>query len=369
MISTIREQLSQFGVETNQSVYADYQDGILDFPISTAPFLNVQLNEYGQAAVFQKNTAEAISFDAAVERLGGLTMRQSLPELPWFCANLESLSLARQEGRPLAVVGGPCLFGVDEVLVEVSMGSERKVFDYCTGRHFNAEQDGEEENLSQFLLNASQRITGINIHDQKTGVTSQEHSSILWLFQVADALNARIVMPLPDMSYEKYLHAILSPLPTSVTDAAEMEFRSVANRIAGLYIAETERIALDYPNVQYYILHERDEVMCRQFYRMREPFIERHKVLRRITGIPEKLESIKDYISMLALPYYLYGIQDILQVDSLDEIDSFRKCRWAHKGTVNLACMLYPERLSKDGINTIFQATHAFKEYRNEDAI
>ena len=59
---------------------------------------------------------------------------------------------------------------------------------------------------------------------------------------------------------------------------------------------------------------------------------------------------------MPALPFYLLGIRDILEIDSVDETDSFRKCGKAHKGTINLSCILYPEKLSADGKNTVYHA-------------
>ena len=67
---------------------------------------------------------------------------------------------------------------------------------------------------------------------------------------------------------------------------------------------------------------------------------------------------------MPALPYYIYGIKNIVQVDSIDETDSYRKCRLAHKNVMELSGILYPERISRDGENAIFFTTPAYKEYR-----
>lgn len=66
---------------------------------------------------------------------------------------------------------------------------------------------------------------------------------------------------------------------------------------------------------------------------------------------------------MPALPYSLYGITDAIQVDSLDELDSYHRCRRAHRRVPNLVWMFYPKRLSKDGEHTIFQAAQAYIEY------
>ena len=80
-------------------------------------------------------------------------------------------------------------------------------------------------------------------------------------------------------------------------------------------------------------------------------------------GKPEKLEPLKDYISMPALPYYLHGTTRILEVNSVVEADSFRKCMRAHKGVAEFACILFPELLSGDGVNTMYFAMPEYKQY------
>ena len=40
-----------------------------------------------------------------------------------------------------------------------------------------------------------------------------------------------------------------------------------------------------------------------------------------------------------------------------------RKCRMAHKNVINMVPILYPERVSDDGINTIFETDCRYKEY------
>ena len=97
----------------------------------------------------------------------------------------------------------------------------------------------------------------------------------------------------------------------------------------------------------------------------RAPFIERNKILKSLTSNDAKLESIKDYISMPALPYYIFGSENILEVNSMDETDSYRKCRKAHKSVLSLSCILFPELLSRDGENTIYCTDLEYKDYGN----
>ena len=101
------------------------------------------------------------------------------------------------------------------------------------------------------------------------------------------------------------------------------------------------------------------------WYEKRALYIERGKVLRHLTRSPEKIESIKDYISMPALPFYLFGAENILEVNSVDETDSYRKCKKAHQKAVRMGCLLFPELLSGDGVHTLYCAPPQWKEYGN----
>ena len=117
-----------------------------------------------------------------------------------------------------------------------------------------------------------------------------------------------------------------------------------------------------YPEIEVAVVHARDEKLCRLYYEKRAGYLT-PSTIRRLTDIPGKSDAIQDYITMPALPFYIWGITDILQMDSLDETDSYRKCAKIHKNTINLCAILYPERISKDGENTIFYAPLEYKEY------
>lgn len=357
MITSIREQLNAGGVPVQATAFSACSEAVLDFPLSTVPFLEWQ-QQGDRYSLTQKNMAAAMPLSLAEQQLD--CVLPGLPDgFPWFCAGLERIAEARRASRPIAVEGGPCLFGVDEVFAEITLkDGTMRLFDESTGRGAD-----HPALLPEFLREQAAEITAVRFIDQKKGVTSQERDSIVYLFRIAAALNARVVLPLPDMSYCKYLAAMTAPLAPDVVAAARTDFRRVTDRIAKLYIDFNKKCSADFPSVPYTIVHGGDEALCARYYETRTPFIERHKTLRNLTNLPEKQEAIKDYISMPALPYYLHGITDVIQVDSLDEVDSYRRCRRAHRSMLNLACMLYPERLSADGEHTIFQAMQAYKEY------
>ena len=130
-----------------------------------------------------------------------------------------------------------------------------------------------------------------------------------------------------------------------------------------MYIELINKLQSRFQIDKFALLHGRNEELMKIYIEKREPFIERNKVLKSLTSNEAKLESIKDYISMPALPYYIFGSKHILEVNSMDETDSYRKCRKAHKSVLTLSCILFPELLSSDGINTIYCTTLDHKDY------
>lgn len=279
----------------------------------------------------------------------------------WFTANLSSLQQAVLKGRSIAISGGPCLFGVDEVHIIIHRKSgERECYDFSSG--LSAQYALSDRGLAEALASKQDPVIHIDVVNRKQGLTSQEYDSIHCLFICAKALQARLAIPLPDMSYLKYFHNITANLSPALSQDAMYKFRQAVFSICDRYLQLIDLLKAQYPEVEVAVVHERDTVLCRQFYQRRKPFL-KHRLVRNLTQIVGKKDSILDYITMPALPYYLWGVTDIIQMDSLDEADSYRKCRKLHKSKIKLYAMLYPERLSQDGIHTIFYAPLPYKEY------
>lgn len=310
-----------------------------------------------------KNSLYATSFAAIcryIPKLGAASFRDS-QKMPLFTAGIPELKAAVEQGRPLGICGGPCLFGVNEVLVEAVLDDGTVLhYDFSSGRHFI--EGSSAGDLCGDMEALGKRVVSIDFINRKMGVTTQEYDSIHILFECAKALGAKLAIPLPDMSYIKYLTNIIEPLPEKVRREALEKFRREAFAIGDMYLELIEKLKYMYPAVETAVIHERDTGMCRIFYEKRAPFLT-ETTIRRLTGIQGKNDAIQDYITMPALPYYLWGITDIIQIDSLDETDSYRKCAKLHKGVLKLYGMLYPERLSGDGENTIFYAPMEYKEY------
>lgn len=355
-------------LQVSDTAYRNSKKKMLEFQI-------VSNNHYAffrqgeQNLLKYKNSVEIADFPMLTQALSHLQSVDYLKknDYPYFTAGLPEIAGKIKAGEPVAVEGGPCLFGTDEVTAEVTTKTGAKLyFDYSTGRSCR-EDDACRENGSfgTYTLLHGPEIREIHFENKKTALTLQEWAFIKHPFEIANALRGPLVIPIPDFSYMKYLDAVLQNTDDGVRRNAMEEFRKEAHKITDLYLELIQEMQGRYHGMRCEVVHDRATELCERFYRERAPYIERHKVLRILTGIPEKLESIKDYVSMPALPYYLFGIPNVVQVDSMNETDSYRKCKMAHKGVLTLACLLFPELLSSDSVHTIFDAPFDRKEYGN----
>lgn len=332
-------------------------------PINGGTFGSDLATSAPRSMIVFKNCLYATSFGALqrfIPQLSPVCFRAS-DQMPLFTKNMAALKMAVDAGRPLGISGGPCLFGVNEVLINVMLwDGSLLTYDFSSGRHFMA--TGDARDLTLDMIEFGDRVKGISFINQKKGVTTQEYDSIHCLFETARALGAKLAIPLPDMSYIKFFTNILEPLPRKVALDAIEAFKAAAFKISDMYLEVIRLMQLEYPQVEVVVVHERSTELCRIFYGERDKYLT-PTLIRRLTAVRGKTEAVLDYITMPALPFYLWGIRDVIQMDSLDETDSYRKCCKIHKGVLNLYAMMYPERLSGDRENTIFYAPLEYKEY------
>ena len=294
------------------------------------------------------------------------TAWQFRDQMPYFTAGLEPFAQAVARGEPTAITGGPCFFSEYEVdMVWTLKDGSQKVYDFITGRR---DKNDSACSAAEFLRQNAADVSDVSFVSRKAQLTTNEYDSILYLFELAKATNSCLTVPIPDFSYEKQLAAIVSPLPAPIQEKAVAGFRTVARPIIALYRELFDFFKESYHGVRCVMISADDTDALEQYYEKRKPFVEKPAVLERITGVKEKFESVKDYITLPALPFYLWGVKNVLEVDYLGETDSFRKCREMHKGTLNLSALLYPIQISADGWRTLFSTEMQYKHYiaRNE---
>ena len=367
MITSIKDICTDRGISIKDTVYENSQQEVLDFKILSGDFYDFSEKEDDKKILRYKNCLDILDFAMIKEQLPLLANIQysKRESFPYFSAGLAEINQKIAMGEKVAVEGGPCLFGTNEVRIEVvRKDGSKEYFDYNTGKSYLGEdQEGNDIDFTGFIKLHGPEIKAVHFENRKAGLTPQEWAFIKYPFEIARELSAPLVIPIPDMSYAKYLTAVLQDVEADVMENALAEFRAVEYAISDLYLDLIEQMKTLHTSVRCEVVHERDKDICQKYYEARVPYMSRNKVARNLTGIPEKLESVKDYVSMPALPYYLFGINNVIEVDSMDETDSFRKCRRAHKGTINLSCILFPELLSTDKVHSIFDAPWDMKEY------
>ena len=353
------------------TIYRICRDDMLDFKIASGDFYEIP--DLDKGTLRFKNAADLLGFFHLLEKLPDLRNINFRHKefFPYYGEDLDVIAEALKNDKDnVAVEGGPCLFGEHEVDVIVTLNDDSQyLFDYSTGKKYKAMESYDYEisnlDLARFVEENKEDIKDITFKNHKTGLTYQEYLHVFFPFAIAGALKVSLVMTLPDMSYRKYLQYICNSLSEQMADKVMNEFDEILYCITDMYIDLINKLQQKFKIEKFALLHGRNEELMKKYIEKREPFIERNKVLKSLTNNEAKLESIKDYISMPALPYYIFGSTHILEVNSMDETDSYRKCRKAHKSVLTLSCILFPELLSSDGENTIYCTTLQHKDYNN----
>ena len=369
MFYTVRGLLKDRGVRLEDTVYRNCNEQMLDFKIASGDFYEIP--DLSNGILRFKNAADLLCYGMLCEQLPYLNyiVFRHKKMFPYYGEDLDKVYEGlRNEPESVCVEGGPCLFGEHEVTAVIEMKDGTSyLFDYSTGKKYNNQENGEyaqtDLDLAGCIEQNGENIKDIVFHNHKTGLTYQEYLHVFFPFAIANALHVSLVMTLPDMSYRKYLEYCLRYLNEDLKEKTIKEFDEILYKISDMYIELIETLKGILPVTRFALVHGRDQKMMDLFYEKRAPFIERNKVLRSLTSNTAKLESIKDYISMPALPYYVFGSKYIIEVNSMDETDSYRKCRKAHKNEVVMGCILFPELLSEDGINTLYCTTLEYKDY------
>ena len=286
-----------------------------------------------------------------------------LREMPLFTRNLKNLT--ERDSDNLGIEGGPCLFGTDEVIVEITHRDGGKYYyDFNTGNNYNNGAGASKVGMGEHFINFAEQISSVYFNNKKTKITQQEYESLAYPMELAALLGASFVFPIPDMSYKKYLESISIGMDPVIRTAMMEDFTRESHYISDMFLSLYNDLLKIYKPKRSLVLHERDSAALKLFYEKREKYFGKYKSNHHFfTDIVGKEESLYDYISFIAAPYYFWGTKNILQVDSVDEADCVRKCAKAHGKEIMFHSILFPEMISKNGTDTIFNAKEEYKIY------
>lgn len=295
---------------------------------------------------------------------------EDLCSRPWFTSDFEGLKQMIQSGGPAAIEGGSCLIGNNELqfLLTTEDGREQ-LFDFNTMRHVEDEISLTETDTSSqlwdFVSANADRIVKGAVRCHKDAITIDEYEEFSFLFYFAKMLQAKLVVTIPDMSYEKTFLQVFRQLKPEVFQPFYDEFMREVYQISDLNLRWIRRFARAYGTEDYVVLHGRAEEMNACFSEGRDRYMQKD-VIRKITGRDGMEDAIRDYICMPAMPYYLWGSETILEVNRLEEYPSVEKCRRVHRGLFRLAELMYPQKICANGRTSGFYADRNSKEYLYE---
>ena len=289
-----------------------------------------------------------------------------LEKIPLFTKSFEKLPKKLNDGKPFAVVGGPCLLGTGEMLIRVvHRDGSVFCFDFNTGNYSGNLRD--EDALGPHVRENADKIVKILFENKKDALSLQDREFLQMPMEFARLLDVPVVIPLPDAAYMKYIDAITSSAAPDVRDSARGDFAVEIRRVSKLFLDVIEGLTRRLRPPKLEVLHVGNAAGLDAFYSGRDRYYNRFlsfsQGLAPITKEADMVESVTDYIFYPALPLYLWGIKNVIQVDSLNETDSLRKCANAHGSALAIFGVLYPEMLDKSASRAMSMAPAAFKEY------
>lgn len=138
--------------------------------------------------------------------------------------------------KDIGMEGGSCLIGTDELLFRI-VTDEVHLFDFNTMQEVTGKEDIDissetDTALYDFVECNFDKIQSIEILCDKTEITTDEYQQMNYMFQIAQYYDARMVVSIPDMSYEKTFCQTFTKLPKEIYDSLYQEFMQHVYRIA-----------------------------------------------------------------------------------------------------------------------------------------
>lgn len=130
MITSLKNILMNNHILPEETSYCQEQKELFDYLIVSGDFYEVTENKTGEKEIRFKNTVDVSDFPGIIRKVPQLAEVKfpDREQTPYFTANLSKLQEALNLKRPVAVEGGPCLFGAHEVEVEIILQNGEACF-------------------------------------------------------------------------------------------------------------------------------------------------------------------------------------------------------------------------------------------------
>ncbi len=328
-----------------------------------------RVGENGISSVYFKDSLVALPFSelqSCNERWKGEAF-ELLEKRPWFVRDLSELRRMLEKKGPVGIEGGACLFGSDEMRFIFRMkNGDTRVFDFNVmqeikkGHVFSPVSSTE---LHDFIQSEGGDIESASIDCPKKQLTIDEYEVIVFIFLLAGGLDAKVVVTIPDISYDKTFISLFSSLDESIFRPFHESFLSECHRMCSVTVNMIDGLAKVFSFKDYEIFYSGNEERCRLFEEKKGEFLSKYRKKHKLTTRDWMTPALMDYICMPAMPYYFYGTENVIEVNRLEESPSIEKCRSIHHTSFDLYEILYPQKMGKNGRTSGFYSAFDEKEF------
>jgi len=240
---------------------------------------------------------------------------------PMFSYNLKKFTSLMKDKKS-AIEGGPCIIGVDEVFFRIIYKSgQRRYFDIMTGFEDGPKNVYEPRryNLANIIKTDQEDIVDIKIYEKHCSPTLHSAIELFRIMLIAKKLDLPLIIGLPDEGYRKYLSIIVNPL--RIANQVEKEINNLLDRVVDEFLKLIDTINKIVDLEKFEVLHSRNTNLIKVF---RQKTSEVAFSARKITDIQIKKEAIIDFSCLPAVPNFINGATNILEINNITELESLK---------------------------------------------
>ena len=176
MVTSIRELYKRDNYRIEDTIYGNSPKEMLDFQIVCGDFYKWDDGEKGKKQLVYKDSPVVTDFtflEKTIPEFGDVSY-SIRDEMPYFISDLDKIADAMARGERIGVEGGPCLFGTDEVTVEIKENNGATTyFDYNTGKTYLEGTLSDGVDFAEFVEHHADSIKTIHFEKKKP----EDHSS------------------------------------------------------------------------------------------------------------------------------------------------------------------------------------------------
>lgn len=280
------------------------------------------------------NTVE--NLQKILPRLGNVFPKKKIPIFSYKIYDFAT----KLKNNNSAIEGGPCLIGVDEISLSlIFKGGKTRHFDIMTGFEEGLHNIyfPNRYDLAEIIVQNKNEIIDAEVKIKQCGPTIQNLIFLYRLMFISKNLELPLIIGLPDEAYRKFFTTVVNPLKNC--EKIMKNFNFILDSIVNEFLDLIKNINSMLKLKQFDMFHSRNRKLLDIFYKNR---VHVAYSLNNVTNHMIKKDAIIDYVCLPALPYFLWGANNILEINNLMEFESLKKTIITFPES-NFAALSFPE--------------------------